>query len=73
MCVGLLQNILHFFDGYQIRIIINCIDFFKPAEAFFDFMNSLQPIQGRFAYIISLDRKRHPGIQPLLIGENQTS
>ena len=52
---------------------MNGVDFFKPAEAFFDFMNSLQPIQGRFAYIISLDRKRHPGIQPLLIGENQTS
>jgi len=52
---------------------VNRVNFFKPAEAFFNFVNPLQPIQGRFAHIISLDRKRHLGTQRLLIGENQTS
>ena len=52
---------------------MNGVDFFKSAEAFFDFMNSLQPIQGGFAHIISLDRKRHSGIQLLLAGKGQIS
>jgi hypothetical protein len=56
---GLLQGLLHRLNGNFRRIIINGVYFFKVVKALFNPFYSLQPFQGMFAYVISLNGEDH--------------
>jgi len=51
------QGGLHFFDCDDGRVIIDRVDLFKTAKAFFDFLNTIQPFQGCLTDVISPHEK----------------
>lgn len=58
---GPFQGLFHFLYGDQGGVIIDPVDLLEVLESLFDSLYPLQPLQGRFPHIISLDKKGDHG------------
>ena len=58
---GPFEGSFHLLDSNEARIIIDRIGLFPADESFLNFLDTLQPLQGRFSNVISLYEKDHFG------------
>ena len=63
------HHLLNCNDG---RVVINRVDLFKTVEAFFNRFNSIQPLQGCLADIISCHEENRRG-QLILVGVDHSA